>query len=262
MVLLPETLTAELQPAAPIILAATPTGVGKTREVVHALARHRTRAVYAAPTHNLAMQVQSDLQALGVSTHYWRKGPTDEDTCPHRDMVEFFRGLRYLIRYGPCQHCFRRKRCAYLRLFSHRANKTAQVLIVTNWHLRREDFWMLKALEDRPLVVLDEDALSSLSAPVELSVECLRNFVENLGALRTGISGEEDSSVAWLTRRLHKPDKGDQALLALNRVVVVVFVRLEHGVSPFLEVVCVLHSTLACYRDFAMHQGNNCSGFQ
>jgi hypothetical protein len=211
-------LTAELQPATPIVLARQPTGVGKTREVVHALARRATRAVYAAPTHELAMQVQADLQALGVSTHYWRKGPTDEDACPHRDMVEFFRGLGYLIRWGPCKHCVKRKRCAYRRLFSHRANKTAQVLIVTNWHLRREDLWTLKALEHRPLVVLDEDALSALAAPVELTVERLRSFIENLGVLRLAMGGIDDPSVAWMTRRLNKPLEGDQALLAITDI--------------------------------------------
>ena len=55
MVSLPESLTAELRPAAPIVLAATPTGVGKTHEALRALARHGTRAVFATPTHELAM---------------------------------------------------------------------------------------------------------------------------------------------------------------------------------------------------------------
>ena len=163
VVSLPESLTAELRPAAPIVLAAAPTGVGKTHEVVHALARHGTRAVFATPTHDLAMQVASDLDALGVSTHYWRTGPTDEDACPNRDMVEFFRGLGYLIRWGPCRRCFKRKRCDYRRLFTSGVNRSAQVLILTSWHLRRDDLWTLKPLENRPLVVLDEDALSALT---------------------------------------------------------------------------------------------------
>lgn len=182
------------------------------------MARHGTRAVYAAPTHELAMQVQADLDALGVTTHYWRKGPTDEDECPHQDMVEFFRGLGYLIRWGPCQQCFKRRRCAYRRLFTSGANKSAQVLILTSWHLRREDLWGLKAMENRPLVVLDEDALSALAAPVELTVERLRSFIENLGVLRQAMGGSEDPSVAWLTRRLNKPLEGDQALLALTDI--------------------------------------------
>jgi len=164
------------------------------------------------------MQVQADLEALGVSTHYWRKGPTEEDGCPHRDMVEFFRGLGYLIRWGPCKHCFKRKRCAYRRLFTSEANKTAQVLVLASWHLRREDLWTLKAMENRPLVVLDEDALSALASPVELTVERLRNFIENLGVLRVAIGGKDDPSVAWLTRRLNKPVEGDQALLAMTDI--------------------------------------------
>jgi hypothetical protein len=162
--------------------------------------------------------VQSDLNALGVSTHYWRQGPTDEDECPHRDMVAFFRQLGYLIRWGPCQQCFKRRRCAYRRLFTSGANKSAQVLIVTTWHLRREDLWKLKAMENRPLVVLDEDALSALAAPVELTVERLRSFIENLGVLRVAMGGTDDPSVAWLTRRLSKPLEGDQALLAMTDV--------------------------------------------
>ena len=218
MVLLPESLTAELRPAAPIVLAATPTGIGKTHEVLRALARHGTRAIYTAPTHELAVQVQTDLETLGVSTHYWRKGPTEEDGCPNRDMVAFFRQLGYLIRWGPCRHCFKRRRCAYRRLFTSGANKSAQVLIVTTWHLRREDLWKLKAMENRPLVVLDEDALSALAAPVELTVERLRSFIENLGVLRLAMGGTDDPSVAWLTRRLNKPLDGDQALLAMTDV--------------------------------------------
>jgi len=43
VVLLPESLTAELRPAAPIVLAATPTGVGKTHEALRALARQGRR---------------------------------------------------------------------------------------------------------------------------------------------------------------------------------------------------------------------------
>ena len=164
------------------------------------------------------MQVQADLEALGVSTHYWRQGPTDEDECPNRDMVEFFRGLGYLIRWGPCQQCFKRRRCAYRRLFTSGANKTAQVLILTSWHLRREDLWTLKPLENRPLVVLDEDALSALAAPIDLTVERLRSFIENLGVLRLAMGGKDDPSVAWLTRRLSKPLEGDQALLAMTDI--------------------------------------------
>lgn len=174
--------------------------------------------MYAAPTHELARQIRDNLESFGVTTYYWREGPTEEDGCPHREMVTFFRILGYLIRKGPCKDCFQRKRCSYRRLFSSRANQSAQVLIVTTWHFRRKDFWTLKALENRPLVVLDEDALSSLSAPVELTVERLRNFVENLGVLRAAISGEEDSSVAWLMRRLNKPVDGSQALLAMTDI--------------------------------------------
>ncbi len=164
------------------------------------------------------MQIQKGLQALGVTTHYWRQGPTDEDGCPHRDMVEFFRGLGYLIRRGPCQHCLKRKRCAYRRLFTSRDNEMAQVLILTSWHLRREDLWMLEAMENRPLVVLDEDALSALAAPVELTVERLRSFVENLGVLRAAIGGTDDPSAAWLMRRLSKPVEGAQAAMALTDI--------------------------------------------
>lgn len=158
------------------------------------------------------MQVRSDLQALGVSTHYWRQGPTDEDECPHRDMVAFFRQLGYVIRWGPCQDCVKRKRCAYRRLFTARANRTAQVLILTSWHLRREDLWTLRPMKGRPLVVLDEDALSALAAPVELTVERLRSFIENLDVLRSGMDGMNNPPV------VQQPIEGDQALLALTDV--------------------------------------------
>jgi len=165
------------------------------------------------------MQIQDDIQALGVTAHYWRKGPNEEDACPHSDLVEFFRGMGYLIRRGPCRDCLKRRQCTYRRVFTCRANRMAQVLIVTTWHLRRQDLWRLKALENRPLVVLDEDALSALAAPVELTVERLRSFVENLQALRTALdAGANDPTVAWLTRRLDKPLEGNQAALALTDI--------------------------------------------
>jgi hypothetical protein len=211
-------LIAELKPAVPIELIAVPPGVGKTHAVVRAVARHPTRALYAAPTHELASQVNEDLKALGVSTHYWRQGPGDEDQCPFPDMVEFFRGQGYLIRWGPCNHCFKRCGCTYRELFVSRANRTAQVLIVTTWHLRREDFWQLKGVKNRPLIVLDEDALSALAAPVELTVERLRSFIENLGAVRAAVGATDDLSAAWLTRRLTQPLDGDQAILALSDI--------------------------------------------
>ena len=133
--------------------------------------------------------------------------------------MEFFRGLGYLIRWGPCKDCCKQKSCTYRRVFTCRANRSAQALIVTTWHLRRKDFWRLKALENRPLVVLDEDALSALAAPAELTVERLRSFVENLQALRAALaSGEGDANVAWLTRRLDKPVEGNQAALALTDI--------------------------------------------
>jgi hypothetical protein len=134
-------------------------------------------------------------------------------------MVEFFRGLGYIIRWGPCKDCCKQKSCTYRRVFSCRANRSAQVLILTTWHLRRGDIWRLKALENRPLVVLDEDALSALAAPAELAVERLRSFVENLQALRTALaSAADDPASAWLTRRLNKPTEGDQAALALTDI--------------------------------------------
>ena len=140
------------------------------------------------------------------------------DACPHRDRVAFFRHLGYLIRLGPCRDCAERRRCAYRRLFTCRANRRAQVLILTAWHLQREDLWTRKALRNRPLVLLDEDALSALAAPVELTVERLRRFTENLHTVRAVLGDAEGPEVAWLTRRLSKPTAGEQAALAATDV--------------------------------------------
>jgi hypothetical protein len=204
--------------AVPLVMAGP--GTGKTYSVQHALARRGTRAVFVIPTHDLAGQVQRDLEGLGVSTHYWRQGPNDEDECPERELVEFFRGLGYVIRWGPCLECPKRRKCTYRRVFTCRANQSAQVLIVTSWHLRRSDLWRLKALKRRPLVVMDEDALSALAAPVELSIDRLRNFVANLQVVRDALGGggSADAAVAWLTRRQVKPADGDPASLALTDI--------------------------------------------
>jgi len=195
VVALPETLTAECRPADPIDLVTAPPGTGKTYSVLTALADDGPRAVYAVPTHELAIQIQADLEALGASTHRWRRGPDDEDGCPHGELVAFFRTMGYMIRRGPCADCVQRRSCAYRRVFTCHANRTAQVLILTSWHLRRPDLWTLKALENRPLVVIDEDALSALAAPVELTIERLRGFVENLQALRNAAGEEGNESV-------------------------------------------------------------------
>src|SRR5690606_25951357 len=89
VVLLPQPLINESSPPPevpsdgqpPVALVTAPPGVGKTHAMLHALASHGTRAVYVAPTHDLALQVQHDLAARGVTTHYWRQGPAEEDTC-------------------------------------------------------------------------------------------------------------------------------------------------------------------------------------
>lgn len=148
--------------------------------------------MYVTPTHDLALQVQHDLEARGVSTHYWRRGPNEEDECIKQDEVEFFRGLGYVIRFGPCMDCQKRKKCTYRKLFTAKANESAQVLIITSWHLRRDDLWDLKALRGRPLVILDEDALSAIAAPVELTVDRLQRFIENLDKLQDALAGGED----------------------------------------------------------------------
>jgi hypothetical protein len=174
----------------PAPLARTAPGSGKTLSIEHALGTHGVRAVYVVPTHELAEQVQRDLEAVGVSTHHWRAGPTEEDDCPQRELVQFFRDLNYRIRLGPCRECPRERRCPYLQLFRCSANQRAQVLIVTSWHLRRSDLWELKALENRPLVILDEDATTALAAPIELRDDRLRNFVEQLDVLREHLMAE------------------------------------------------------------------------
>ncbi|KPJ77406.1 MAG: hypothetical protein AMS14_00600 [Planctomycetes bacterium DG_20] len=204
-------------------LARTLPGTGKTHQVLNLLAETRERAVYVVPTHDLARQVQADLDALGVRTHYWREGPTEEDGCPDLDLVAFFRRFGFIIRFGPCARCRRRKSCPYRKVYTSRANRSADVLIMTSWHLRRRDLWALKATADRDLVVLDEDALGALTAPTELTVAGLQGFVENLGAVREPLDprpeGEAGSEVfAWLTRRLRKPVEGDEAVLAVTDI--------------------------------------------
>jgi hypothetical protein len=187
-----------------VLLDRTPPGTGKTLTSQRALATHGVRAVYVTPTHQLAEQVQRDLEAAGVSTHYWRAGPTEADGCPQRELVQFFRDLNYRIRLGPCRECKRERRCPYRQLFRSPANQRAQVLIVTSWHLRRPDFWRLKALENRPLVILDEDAVSALAAPVELRDERLRKFVEHLDGVRAGLAAEA-AEIDVLVAGLMKP---------------------------------------------------------
>lgn len=77
------------------------------------------------------------------------------------------------VEWGPCRKCFKRRRCDNRRLFCSGAKRSAQILIITTWRLRREELWGLKAMKDRPLVVLDEDSLSALAAPAALTVEPL-----------------------------------------------------------------------------------------
>jgi hypothetical protein len=198
-------------------------GTGKTYQVQNLLAQTRERAIYVVPTHELAQQVQIDLAARGVTTHYWREGPTEEDECPNLDLVRFFRRFGFIIRFGPCAQCPKRKSCAYRKVYTSRANRSAAVLIMTSWHLRRRDLWGLKAAANRDLVILDEDALAALVAPTELTVMGLQGFVENLSAVRELLDpraeAPSDGAVfAWLTRRLRKPVEGDEAILAITDI--------------------------------------------
>jgi len=78
VVSLPEPSTTESQPPvaqASIALVTAPPGTGKTHAAMVALVEHGTRALYVTPTHELAMQIQDDLNVKGVTTHYWRQGP-------------------------------------------------------------------------------------------------------------------------------------------------------------------------------------------
>lgn len=87
------------------------------------------------------------------------------------------------------------------------------MLIVTSWHLRRYDLWDLRALENRPLVILDEDATTALAAPVELRDERLRNFVEHLDGLQHQLDddvAEIDALVSGLTGRQTEDVVDDQ----------------------------------------------------
>lgn len=178
------------------------------------------RAVYVVPTHELAQQIQTNLEGLGVSTHYWREGPTEEDRCPQAGLVRFFRDYGYVIRWGPCLECPQRKTCAYRTVYTCNANKTAKVLIMTSWHLRRPDLWRLKAMRKRNLIVLDEDALRAMTAPTELSEQRLRGFVDNLEAVQRlltfGDENDDTATLAWLKRRIRKPVEGNDAPLAVT----------------------------------------------
>lgn len=195
-----------------------PPGTGKSYRVKCALADHGVRALYVTPTHELAEQVQRDLEAVGVTTHHWRAGPTEEDGCLQRELVQLFRTLGYLLRLGPCQDCGRARHCPYRQVFRSRANEQAQVLLMTTWHLRRPDLWSLKALQDRPLVILDEDATTALAAPVELRVDRLQAFVDNMAVVRSAIVASVPDLSGLLGNLTGYPsDSGfeEDALLAL-----------------------------------------------
>lgn len=213
----PSTLSAP----APARLLCAPPGTGKTYAVIRALVEDGTRAIYAAPTHELCREVTIRMQAAGLKVHYWRPGPTPEDGCPYLDLVEFYRGFGYHIRKGPCLHCPKKARCAYRTVFTSSDNWKAQVLVLTGWHLQREDFWGLRATEDRNLVILDEDATQMLASPAEIRFDSLARFVAGLQAIREQCGDpfqkEDRSDVeAWLIRKLIKPADGDEANLALT----------------------------------------------
>lgn len=114
-------------------------------------------------------------------------------------------------------------RLPYRDVFTCHANESAQALVVTTWHLRRNDFWKLNATGDRPLVILDEDACEALAAPAEISFPALSRFVAALQSVRdlcgNPLSDKHKSETdAWLIRRLLKPVRGGEAELALTDI--------------------------------------------
>jgi len=205
------------------MLLPAPPGVGKTHAVIDALKQTGSRCIYAAPTHELCEEVVARCQAKGIRTHYWRPGPTEEDECPHLPLVEFYRENGYIIRLGPCRTCSRQAVCTYREVFTSKANEYAQALVVTTWHLRRSDFWQINATENRPLVVLDEDACEALAAPVEITFQALSRFVAALQSVRDLcgnilVDDRKSEMDAWLIRRLMKPVRGGEAELALTDI--------------------------------------------
>lgn len=210
-------------PASKALLFPAPPGLGKTHAVIEALAHTGTRCIYAAPTHALCDEVVTRCQMRGITTHYWRPGPTEDDECPHLLLVLFYRENGYIIRHGPCRQCGKKSTCGYRKVFTCSANRKAQVLVLTTWHLRRSDFWNLKAAESRPLLVLDEDACEALAAPAELSFQALARFVSCLQSLRNlcgDLFSDENKSEedAWIIRRLMPSVDGDEAQLALTDI--------------------------------------------
>jgi len=209
-----------LQPETARLIQAPP-GLGKTQAFIEALSQSATRCIYAVPTHALCEEVAERFHAQHVSAHYWRPGPTEEDDCPHMSEVKFYRDFGYIIRMGPCRRCRKKNECTYRDIFTCSANRTAQALVMTTWHLRRSDFWQLKATSDRPLVIIDEDACQALAAPVTLNFDQLARFVAAMQPLRDlcgdPFSKRYKSDIdAWLTRRLLKPTEGGLAGLALT----------------------------------------------
>ena len=158
-------------------LVRAPAGSGKTFACLESLAKTGRRAIYVVPTHELGEQIEADLRQRGVSCHRWRGGPTKEDSCTHIDAVSFFRENLYIAQRGPCKRCEQSKSCPYLDQYGAPENETAQVLILTAWHLRRYDLWRSRATRGRCLVILDEDAVNELAPAVELHVRRLRAFL-------------------------------------------------------------------------------------
>lgn len=240
-------------------------GVGKTHAIINALAEGGKRCIYAAPTHELCQEIVARCEARGVSTHYWRAGPTEEDACPHMDMVQFYRDNGYIIRHGPCRHCVKQSSCAYRKVFTSKRNLHAQAFVMTTWHLRRQDFWSLNAAENRPLVVLDEDACEALAAPKELKFDALSRFVAALQAVRdlcgNPLSNEGKSDAdAWLMRKIHMPSSGGEAELALSdilrRVCLELMGRCVSAGDGCWHEGLVMHETLRPY-DHALLQDND-----
>ncbi len=168
----------------PALLLKAPPGLGKTYIVLDELTNlpDGLDAIYVAPTHELAKQVFTGLQERGVFAHYWRKGPDESDECPQQQLVEYFRCQGYDMKYGPCKLC-QRSHCAYREQFVSNAARCSRVLVITSWHLRRDNLWDLQSTCQRKLLILDEDAMRPLIAPVELSPTQLQNFCRDISNL-------------------------------------------------------------------------------
>ena len=204
------------------------TGVGKTYMTANAIARYGVSTIWLAPRHDLLDETEELLLSFGASVA--RMPRLTDQTCVCPELIEAIRAKGYNYRSVWCMpRCSMMARngtaqCPFLCAF--RGLDDAAVLLAPHvFHERAGKFYCKYGNTHRPLVVFDEDAVSSLLPTRTFSRQDLLDYRDRLRQLARSFSvdsperraiGRQLGLVNWMRYEIDQvPSSGPAAFAEL-----------------------------------------------